>query len=110
MTTRVLMLAGLVCFLGFNVSADDWPQFRGPKRDGISKETGLLKEWPAEGPKLVWQKKDVAGGGSGVDREGRRLFDWESRHGGGVGDGLQSGGWVDVVVDEDWAGGETEYA
>lgn len=62
MTTRVLMLAGLVCVLGFNVSADDWPQFRGPKRDGISKETGLLKEWPAEGPKLVWQNKDVAAG------------------------------------------------
>jgi outer membrane protein assembly factor BamB len=26
--------------------ADDWPQWRGPNRDGHSKETGLLKEWP----------------------------------------------------------------
>jgi len=34
--------------------ADDWPQFRGPNRDGKSAETGLLKKWPAEGPKLLW--------------------------------------------------------
>ncbi len=28
----------------------DWPQWRGPQRDGISRETGLLKQWPAGGP------------------------------------------------------------
>ena len=39
-----------------------WPQWRGPNRDGISKETGLLKQWPAEGPALVWK---AAGAGSG---------------------------------------------
>src|SRR6266480_1626943 len=33
----------------------DWPQWRGPNRDGISKETGLLKQWPAEGPPLAWK-------------------------------------------------------
>ena len=32
----------------------DWPQFRGPDRNGISKETGLLRKWPAAGPKLLW--------------------------------------------------------
>src|SRR5688500_236902 len=32
----------------------DWPQWRGPNRDGVSEETGLLKEWPAGGPKLLW--------------------------------------------------------
>jgi len=32
----------------------DWPQFRGPDRDGISKETGLLRTWPAGGPKVLW--------------------------------------------------------
>jgi outer membrane protein assembly factor BamB len=62
MNVRVLLLAGSVCCSVFNISADDWPQFRGPKRDGISKETGLLKEWPAEGPKLVWQNKEVTEG------------------------------------------------
>ena len=42
--------------------AADWPQWRGPERSGISQETGLLKKWPAEGPKLVWQIKDVGDG------------------------------------------------
>lgn len=34
--------------------AADWPQFRGPNRDGLSKETGLLRAWPATGPKVLW--------------------------------------------------------
>ena len=36
-------------------TAGNWPQWRGPNRDGISKETGLLKQWPAEGPPLAWK-------------------------------------------------------
>ena len=32
----------------------DWPQFRGPNRDNISRETGLLRQWPANGPKVLW--------------------------------------------------------
>src|SRR5438105_2306549 len=35
-------------------AADDWPQWRGPRRDGVSQETGLLPEWPKDGPKLLW--------------------------------------------------------
>ena len=42
--------------------ATDWPQWRGPNRDGISQEKGLLKEWPKDGPKLVWQVKDIGAG------------------------------------------------
>src|SRR5262249_55397133 len=38
----------LDCNLQFAI-ADDWPQFRGPNRDDVSKETGLLKQWPKEG-------------------------------------------------------------
>ena len=34
--------------------ADDWPQWRGPDRTGVSQEKGLLKKWPAKGPKLLW--------------------------------------------------------
>jgi hypothetical protein len=44
------------------VRADDWPQWRGPERNGVSKETGLLKEWPKEGPKLLWKQTHVGGG------------------------------------------------
>jgi outer membrane protein assembly factor BamB len=40
-----------------------WPQFRGPRRDNISTEVDLLKEWPPEGPPLVWR---VDGLGDGV--------------------------------------------
>ena len=42
----------------------DWPQWRGPNRDGISLDQGLLKEWPAEGPSGLWQ----------VDTRRRRLL------------------------------------
>ena len=40
----------------------DWPQFRGPRRDGVSTETGLLKTWPPGGPKRLWS---VSGLGRG---------------------------------------------
>ena len=33
----------------------DWPQWRGPNRDGLSAETGLLREWPQGGPRVLWQ-------------------------------------------------------
>lgn len=39
-----------------------WPQFRGPNRDGVSTETGLLKSWPKEGPPLLWQAKGAGRG------------------------------------------------
>jgi outer membrane protein assembly factor BamB len=41
---------------------DDWPQFRGPNRDGKSAETGLLKKWPTEGPELLWVVDGLGGG------------------------------------------------
>ena len=42
--------------------ADDWPQYRGPKRDGVSRETGLLKAWPKGEPKLLWIYRDAGAG------------------------------------------------
>ncbi len=39
-----------------------WPQFHGPKGDNISLETGLLKQWPEKGPKLLWTSKGIGGG------------------------------------------------
>ncbi|HEY3284595.1 MAG TPA: PQQ-binding-like beta-propeller repeat protein [Armatimonadota bacterium] len=46
----------------FGARAEDYPQWRGPQRTGISRETGLLKRWPKEGPKLLWQVNDVGYG------------------------------------------------
>ncbi len=52
----------------------DWPQWRGPLRDGVSTETGLLKEWPKDGPKLLWKATGLGAGFSGVAVVGQRLF------------------------------------
>jgi outer membrane protein assembly factor BamB len=54
--------------------AADWPQWRGPIRNGISEEKGLLQEWPAEGPKLLWQKKELGDGYSTPAIAGGRIF------------------------------------
>jgi outer membrane protein assembly factor BamB len=43
------------------VHADDWPQWRGPQRTGLSAEKGLLKSWPKDGPKLLWKAKQLGG-------------------------------------------------
>lgn len=44
------------------VQSGDWPQWRGPNRDGISQETGLLDAWPADGPAQVWKASGIGGG------------------------------------------------
>ena len=49
-------------FLTAALSAADWPQWRGPERTGISTETGLLKQWPKDGPPLLWKATDVGNG------------------------------------------------
>jgi outer membrane protein assembly factor BamB len=46
----------------FTAIAADWPQWRGPDRNGVSKETGLLKHWPEGGPKLRWKTDDIGAG------------------------------------------------
>ena len=54
--------------------APGWPQWRGPRRDGICDEVGLLEEWPAEGPRLVWQTNGLGRGYSAPVIVGDRLF------------------------------------
>ena len=55
-------------------SNSDWPQWRGPERNGISREKGLLKQWPAEGPKLLWQVNDIGDGYSTPSVVGTRIY------------------------------------
>ncbi|HEV3470867.1 MAG TPA: PQQ-binding-like beta-propeller repeat protein [Pyrinomonadaceae bacterium] len=52
----------------------DWPQWRGPGRDGTSREGGLLKQWPAGGPKLLWQVDDIGDGYSTPVVVGSRIY------------------------------------
>lgn len=54
--------------------AADWPQWRGPNRDGKSPEKGLLKQWPEAGPKLLWTVRDAGGGYSTPAVVGERLY------------------------------------
>src|SRR5262249_44322070 len=56
---------------GEKASAGDWPQWRGPDRDGFSRETGLLTSWPEKGPKQLWEAKAGAGYSSFVVVVGR---------------------------------------
>ena len=64
----------LVFAAAIPVSAADWPQWRGPNRDGISPEKGLLQQWPQEGPKLVWKATDIGSGYSTPSVVGDRLY------------------------------------
>lgn len=50
---------------------DDWPQFLGPHRNGISAETGLIEKWPEEGPKEVWRAPGGVGMSGLAIRDGR---------------------------------------
>jgi outer membrane protein assembly factor BamB len=51
-----------------------WPQWRGANRDGISKETGLLKQWPAAGPPLVWKTTGAGRGYSSLAVADGRMY------------------------------------
>jgi outer membrane protein assembly factor BamB len=79
---RITIAALCLCLLGASLpgSADtaasdsDWPQWRGPARDGTSRERGLLKQWPAGGPKLLWQVNDIGDGYSTPVVVGSRIY------------------------------------
>ncbi len=69
------LAVGLGLFLfGLVVQADDWPQWRGPNRDGKSVETGLLRAWPPGGPPLVWKAKGLGAGIVTVSVSKGRVF------------------------------------
>ncbi len=70
------LLLALLTATSFPISipAADWPQFRGADRTDISPETGLLKQWPAEGPKQVWLYKEAGKGYSGFSVVNGWLF------------------------------------
>ena len=62
---RILTSTLLLSFV-LNSLAIDWPQWRGPNRDGINPEKNLLDVWPAEGPKLAWKAGGVGVGYSSI--------------------------------------------
>jgi alcohol dehydrogenase (cytochrome c) len=79
---HVLALAAAVlaaCRCWNAAIAADWPQWQGPDRNAMSKENGLLQEWPAEGPPLAWRIKDLGGGDSAPSISGGRIFGMSNR-------------------------------
>lgn len=73
-------VAATVAALGaISSAAADWPQWRGPERSGVSKETGLLKQWPSGGPKLLWQVNDLGDGFSTPVVVGSRIYMMSNR-------------------------------
>ena len=75
MKTSPLRLTPLLLSVSLvTAAATDWPQWRGVNRDGISPESGLLKEWPADGPPLAWTLKGLGSGMGSVAIHGERVF------------------------------------
>src|SRR5438132_17305 len=82
MKTRWLPILALALgLLTLAAPAADWPQWRGPNRDGISKETGLLKSWPKDGPKLAWTFTSAGIGYSGPAVAAGQLYLTGGRNG-----------------------------
>jgi outer membrane protein assembly factor BamB len=63
-----------VCTAVIGQTGGEWPQWRGANRDGISKETGLLKQWPEGGPPLVWKASGAGRGYSSFAISKGRLY------------------------------------
>lgn len=71
---RLLASAALTLALTLTLSAADWPTFRGADRTDVSKETGLLSKWPADGPKVAWTTKGLGVGFSSVAVMGDMVY------------------------------------
>lgn len=79
-STTACLLGGTFLSLSSLAMAADWPQFRGADRTDVSPETGLLKTWPAEGPKLLWLYDQAGLGYSGFSMVKGRLYTLGTRN------------------------------
>ncbi|HWP43450.1 MAG TPA: PQQ-binding-like beta-propeller repeat protein, partial [Blastocatellia bacterium] len=70
----LLSLALAQATTGRTDDASDWPQWRGADRTGLSKETGLLKSWPSEGPPVVWSISNLGEGYGSIAIKGDGVF------------------------------------
>jgi outer membrane protein assembly factor BamB len=79
--TRFVLPFSATLALAFSLQAADWPGWRGPDRTGVSKETGLLKTWPKDGPAKTWSVKGCGGGFSSVAVTGGVIYGTGSKNG-----------------------------
>jgi outer membrane protein assembly factor BamB len=73
MSHRLALIASLIALPAIDAEPH-WPQFRGPNRDGHSPDTGLLREWPADGPPLAWKAEGVGIGYASVAVVGDKVL------------------------------------
>ncbi len=69
-----LFIATAAVFGGQTGAFSDWPQWRGPNRDGVSDESGLLSEWPESGPTRLWQALGLGAGYGSLAVAGERIY------------------------------------
>jgi outer membrane protein assembly factor BamB len=79
MKVRATLMAVVVMVTACSSLAADWPQWQGPNRDGKSADTGLLKEWPKDGPPLAWKITGLGGGYNAPSIAAGRIFGMSNR-------------------------------
>jgi outer membrane protein assembly factor BamB len=72
--TLLAIAVATVTLRGQAPAAGDWPQWRGPDRSGVSRETGLLSQWPKGGPRQVWMTPELGAGYGSIAIRGDRIF------------------------------------
>ena len=97
MNRSYFLLASFFVALAFCVAAgplfaidNDWPTFRGPDRTGVAPDTGLLTEWPDDGPELIWETSGAGRGYASVAISNGRFYT--------LGDGLSTAGDSDEYL------------
>jgi outer membrane protein assembly factor BamB len=70
----VIIVLGIAATTIGQTPSTDWPQWRGPERNGLSKETGLLKQWPSSGPPRLWLNENLGAGYGAVAVQGERIY------------------------------------
>ena len=113
MNRSLVALFALTSFAVSTFAANfDWPQWRGPNRDDVSKETGLLKAWPSGGPKRIWLYENGGNGYSGPAIVGGKLFTMGTRDNAEVLIALDANTGKELwtaslggVLDNGWGGG-----
>ncbi|MBN2592149.1 MAG: PQQ-binding-like beta-propeller repeat protein [Sedimentisphaerales bacterium] len=79
MKAKVKLTAAVLMVVACSSLAVDWPQWRGQNRDGKSADTGLLKEWPNDGPPLAWKIDKIGGGYTAPSIAAGRIFGMSNR-------------------------------
>ena len=74
MLSVIGLIAAAMAVASGQSASTDWPQWRGPDRSGVSRESGLLKQWPSNGPAVLWSSPNLGAGYGSIATSGDRIF------------------------------------